>query len=242
MVLSNSIVMSQLSDRQRRMLQDMGIDVFTARRSAVAEPSDTQSLTEESAPSPISQPSAAPSPSAEATLAPTPLEGPTPASGPSTIPVTDGGDSQGDTYVRIELNVVATPTLIHLSENPLSAQELRFFQDLAGALHWARTRSALEEKPRNSEFRWPIVEASGTPERAIAVFCQKHQILSGEIAVLITPGAQAILTPWIKDEACHWIVVETLSGASSNGDAKRALWLQTMQSLSAAKSSHADLP
>ena len=95
----------------------------------------------------------------------------------------------------------------------------------------------LEEKPHNSEFRWPIVEASGTPERAIAVFCQKHQILSGEIAVLITPGAKAILTPWIKDEACHWIAVETLTGASSNGDAKRALWLQVMQSLPAAKSS-----
>lgn len=217
MALSNSTVMPQLSNRQRRMLQDMGIDVFTARRSAVAEPSDIQPLTEE--------------------IAPTPVESPTPASGPSTAPVTDGGDSQGDTHVRIELNVVATSALIHLSENPLSAQELRFLQDLAGALHWARTRSALDERARNSEFRWPIVEATGTPERAIAVFCQKHQMLSGEIAVLITPGAQAILMPWIKDEASHWIAVETLSGASSNGDAKRALWLQAMQSLPAAKSS-----
>ena len=242
MAVSNSTVMSQLSNRQRRMLQDMGIDVFTARKSAVAEPSDIQALTEETALSPIPKPSAVPSPSAKASSAPTPLEGPTPASDPSPTPVTDGGDSQGDICVSIELNVVATPTLIHLSENPLSAQELRFLQDLAGALHWARTRSALEEKPRNTEFRWPIVEASGTPERAIAVFCQKHQILSGEIAVLITPGAQAILTPWIKDEACHWIAVETLSGASSNGDAKRALWLQAMQSLSAAKSFHADVP
>ena len=217
MALSNSTVMPQLSNRQRRMLQDMGIDVFTARRSAVAEPSDIQPLTEETAP--------------------TPVESPTPASGPSTAPVTDGGDSQGDTHVRIELNVVATSALIHLSENPLSAQELRFLQDLAGALHWARTRSALDERARNREFRWPIVDATGTPERAIAVFCQKHQMLSGEIAVLITPGAQAILTPWIKDEASHWIAVETLSGASSNGDAKRALWLQAMQSLPAAKSS-----
>ena len=237
MALSNSTVMSQLSNRQRRMLQDMGIDVFTARRSAVAERSDTQALTEETALSPIPRSSAVPSLSAKASSAPTPLEGPTLASGPSTTQATVGRDSQADTFVRIELNVVATPTLIHLSENRLSAQELRFLQDLAGALHWARTRSALEEKPHNSEFRWPIVEASGTPERAIAVFFQKHQILSGEIAVLITPGAQAILSPWIKDEACHWIAVETLSGTSSNGDAKRALWLQAMQSLPAAKSS-----
>ncbi len=229
--------MPQLSNRQRRMLQDMGIDVFTARRGAVAEPSDIQPLTEEDAPSPISPSSAAPSPSAEATLAPTPLEGPTPASGPSTTPVTDGGDSLVVTHVRIELNVVATSALIHLSENPLSAQELRFLQDLAGALHWARTRSALDERARNSEFRWPLVEATGTPERAIAVFCRKYQMLSGEIAVLTTPGARAILMPWIKDEASHWITVETLSGASGNGDAKRTLWLQAMQSLPVAKSS-----
>ena len=237
MALSNSTVMPQLSIRQRRMLQDMGIDVFTARRSAIAEPSDIQPLTEATAPPPISQPSAAPSPIAGPSSAPTPVESPTPVSGSSTAPVNDGRDSLVDTHLRIELNVVATSALIHLSENPLSAQELRFLQDLAGDLHWAHTRSALDEKARNSEFRWPIVEATGTPERAIAVFCQKHQMLSGEIAVLITPGAQAILTPWIKDEASHWIAVETLSGASSNGDAKRALWLQAMQSLPAAKSS-----
>ena len=237
MALSNSTVMPQLSNRQRRMLRDMGIDVFTARRSTVAEPSDIQALTEETAPPPISQPSAAPSPIAGLSSAPIPVEGPTPVSGPSTALVTDGGVSQGDSHVRIELNVVATSTLIHLSKNPLSLQELRFLQDLASALHWARTRIALDERARNSEFRWPIVEVTGTPKRAIAVFCQKHRMLSGDIAVLITPGAQAILTPWIKDEACHWIAVETLSGASSNGDAKRALWLQAMQSLPVAKSS-----
>ena len=237
MALSNSTVMPQLSNRQRRMLRDMGIDVFTVRRSAVAEPSDTQTLTEGTAPPLIAQPSAAPSPIAEPSSAPTPVESPTSVSGSSTAPVKDGRDSLVDTHLRIELNVVATSALIHLSENPLSAQELRFLLDLAGALHWARTRTALDERARNSEFRWPIVEATGTPERAIAVFCQKHRMLSGEIAVLITPGAQAILKPWIKDEASHWITVETLGGASSNGDAKRALWLQAMQSLPAAKSS-----
>ena len=169
MALSNSTVMLQLSNRQRRMLRDMGIDVFTVRRSAVAGTSDIQAFTEETTPPPVSQPSAVTSPSAKAIFAPTPVEGPTSASGPSTAPVTDGGYSPVDTHVRIELNVVATSALIHLSENPLSAQELRFLQDLAGALHWARTRSALDERARNSEFRWPIVEATGTPERAIAV-------------------------------------------------------------------------
>ena len=153
MALSNSTVMPQLSNRQRRMLRDMGIDVFTVRRSAVAEPWDIQTLTEETAPPPILQPSAAPSPIAGPSSTPTPVESPTPVSGSSTATVNDGRDSLVDTHLRIELNVVATSALIHLSENPLSAQELRFLQDLAGALHWARTRIALDERARNSEFR-----------------------------------------------------------------------------------------
>lgn len=239
MALSNSTVMPQLSNRQRRMLQDMGIDVFTTRRTPVDAPLGRQALTEKTVLPTVSLPGAAPSPNAGASPTSTPVEDPVPASVPPPVsaPVTDGGDPQTGTQVRIDLNVVATSGLIHLGEKPLSAQELRFLQDLAGALHWARTRSGLDERVRNSEFRWPIVEATGTPERAIAVFCQKHQLLSGEIAVLITPGAQAILTPWINDEASHWISVETLGEASSSGDAKRALWLQAMQSLPAAKSS-----
>ena len=107
----------------------------------------------------------------------------------------DGGNPPTDTQVRIELNVVATSGLIHLGETPLSAQELRFLQDLASALHWARTRKRLDERLRNSQLLWPIVEVTGTPQRAITVFCQKHHLFSDETAVLITPGAQAVSRP-----------------------------------------------
>ena len=63
MALSNSTVMSQLSNRQRRMLQDMGIDVFTARRTPADARSDIQELTEKTMPLNVSLPNA-PSPSA----------------------------------------------------------------------------------------------------------------------------------------------------------------------------------
>ena len=119
--------------------------------------------------------------------------------------------------------------MVHLGEVPLSAQELKFLQDLASAVHWARSRSGLEDKLRNAEFRWPIVEAAGTPERAVAVFCQKHQMLTGEMPVLITPAAQAALTPWISAETSHWIIIDTLAEASSQGAAKKILWQDVMQ-------------
>ena len=66
MALSTSKVASQLSNRQRRMLQDMGIDVFTERRTPADARSDIQELTEKTMPLNVSLPNAAPSPSAEA--------------------------------------------------------------------------------------------------------------------------------------------------------------------------------
>ena len=235
MALSTSKVASQLSNRQRRMLHDMGIDVFTERRTPADARSDIQELTEKTMPLNVSLPNDAPSPSARAIPDSAPVKDSFPASVPA--PVNDGGNPPTDTQVRIELNVVATSGLIHLGETPLSAQELRFLQDLASALHWARTRKRLDERLRNSQLLWPIVEATGTPQRAITVFCQKHHLFSDETAVLITPGAQAVLAPWVNNETSHWIRVETLDEASSSGAVKRALWLQAMQSLPAARAS-----
>ena len=138
MALSTSKVASQLSNRKRRMLQDMGIDVFTERRTPADARSDIQELTEKTMPLNVSLPNAAPSPSA----VPIPDSAPVKDSFPASVPaqVNDGGNPPTDSQVRIELNVVATSGLIHLGETPLSAQELRFLQDLASALHWARTR------------------------------------------------------------------------------------------------------
>jgi hypothetical protein len=77
---------------------------------------------------------------------------------------------------------------------------------------------------RNTDFRWPIVEAAGTPERAIAVFCNKHGLLSAKMVVLITAAGLDQLTPWINDDIDHWHTLDSLTEASSHGLAKRALW------------------
>ena len=131
---------------------------------------------------------------------------------------------------RIELNIVAAASLVHIGVAALSNQELMFLQDLASAAHWARTRSALESRLRNTDFRWPIVEANGTPERAVAMFCHKYQMLTGATAVIITPEAHAVLEPWLSSQdIAHWITLETLSGASSHGDNKKELWQRVMQ-------------
>ena len=217
-----------LSKRQRRMLQDMGIDVFTTRQVALPEWRDENPTMNETGNEPMPVASEV-SPQAVAqtvlvTAADTASE-----SDEARAPSQEAAESSIDSAVRIDLNVVATSSMVHLGEAPLSAQELKFLQDLASAVHWARSRSGLEDKLRNAEFRWPIVEAAGTPERAVAVFCQKHQMLTGEMPVLITPAAQAALTPWISAETSHWIIIDTLAEASSRGAAKKTLWQDVMQ-------------
>ena len=234
------------------MLQDMGIDVFTTRQVASPELHDENPTGNEAGKevakeiaketgNEVLPPISEVSPLAAARTALV-TDAETPPDIPPNIPEArepsqDAAESSSVSSVRIELNVVATSSMVHLGEVPLSAQELRFLQDLASALHWARARSALNDKLHNTEFRWPIVEAAGTPERAVAVFCQKHQMLSGETPVLITPATQAALTPWISAETSHWIPIETLGEVSGQGAAKRALWQQVMQRLDSSKSS-----
>ena len=242
MSLSNAVSNKPLSKRQRRMLQDMGIDVFTTRHVASPELHDENPTGSETGKETAKETGneVLPSASEVSPLAASRTASMSDAETPPNIPEAgessqDAAESSRVSTVRIELNVVATSSLVHLGEVPLSAQELRFLQDLASALHWARARSVLNDKLRNTEFRWPIVEAAGTPERAVAVFCQKHQMLSGETPVLITPAAQAALSPWISAETSHWILIETLGEVSGQGVAKRALWQQVMQCLGASK-------
>ena len=217
-----------LSKRQRRMLQDMGIDVFTTRQVALPEWRDENPTMNETGNEPMPVASEASPLAAAQTVSATAADTAS-DSDEAREPSQEAAESSIDSAVRIDLNVVATSSMVHLGEVPLSAQELKFLQDLASAVHWARSRSGLEDKLRNAEFRWPIVEAAGTPERAVAVFCQKHQMLTGEMPVLITPAAQAALTPWISAETSHWIILDTLAEASSQGAAKKNLWQDVMQ-------------
>ena len=210
------------------MLQDMGIDVFTTRQVALPEWRDENPTMNETGNEPMSVASEV-SPMAAAQTVLVSAEDTASDSDEAREPSQEAAESSIDSAVRIDLNVVATSSMVHLGEVPLSAQELKFLQDLAGAVHWARSRSGLEDKLRNAEFRWPIVEAAGTPERAVAVFCQKHQMLTGEMPVLITPAAQAALAPWISAETSHWIIIDTLAEASSQGAAKKTLWQDVMQ-------------
>ena len=250
-----------LSKRQHRMLQDMGIDVFFSRQAV----SDTQTQLAsqppmQSQPPEYSQstgqaearPAAtaetgaqqpSPASAARAALAqsaPTPNQQTETMSGagpnPSSIETVSGTNAaQVETGLTIELSFVATPSLVWVGDGPLSDLELRFLQDLTAALHQATTGARLKEPVRNSDFRWPIVEASGTPERAVTVFCEKHQMLSPNTAVIGSTKATETLKKWLGDNASHWLTVDALAQTAARGESKRALWQRLLEHLLAAK-------
>ena len=155
---------------------------------------------------------------------------------PSSIETVSGTNAaQVETGLTIELSFVATPSLVWVGDGPLSDLELRFLRDLTAALHQATTGARLEEPVHNSDFRWPIVEASGTPERAVTVFCEKHQMLSPNTAVIGSTKATETLKKWLGDNASHWLAVDPLAQTAARGESKRALWQQLLEHLLAAK-------
>lgn len=155
---------------------------------------------------------------------------------PSSVETVSGTNAaQVETGLTIELSFVATPSLVWVGDGPLSDLELRFLQDLAAALHQATTGARLKEPVHNSDFRWPIVEASGTPERAVSVFCEKHQMLSPNTAVIGSTKAMETLKKWLGDNASHWLTVDALAQTAARGESKRALWQQLLEHLLAAK-------
>lgn len=233
-----------LSKRHRRMLQDMGIDVFSTRGAepvAAAQASKPRASSAAQAALAEAKNTAKSAATANA-QAPAPdmdklVEGAA-AGVTATGAVPTSADSSGATLapsqVRIDLTVVGTASLVYLGGAALSNVELRFLQDLAGAIYWLGKQTVLTGKVRSSEFRWPIVEATGTPERTVAVFCEKHRLFETTTTVLASPEAFTQLSPWINGDTGHWLRIDELIQAAADGDAKRALWQRVLQNFSAA--------
>ena len=245
-----------LSKRQHRMLQDMGIDVFFSRQavsdsqtqSAVQPPVRDEQMgqaqTRPVAPADAGAQQPSPASAARAALAqPTPpapeqraaaINEAAPDPNPTDTPAPVKAD-QTEAGLTIELSFVATPSLVWVGEGPLSELERRFLQDLASALHQAATGGPLKDRVRNSDFRWPIVEASGTPERAVTVFCEKHRMLMPGTAVIGPTEALDTLKRWLGDNTSHWLAVDALAQIAARGESKQALWKHLSEHVLAVK-------
>ena len=221
----------QMSARQRRMLMDMGIDVWTSRSSSpiVAEVEvavDTPGV-----------PVVAAAPHALAEIKASLAE----ASGGGAVRAlaADVASTQAPTATatpvekpevlqtdRIHLYFAKKANVLYISEAPISAPSQSFVQDLLLCLNWSVTNGEFEvaKKSLLSEFQWPVVATSGTPERAIAAFLDKHGLSSPEGIGLLSAGAMRILKPWLLSATSRFVEVPDLAELATDALAKEKLW------------------
>ena len=224
----------QINDRQRRMLADMGIDVWTSRSASpiVADGvviEDFRQMPSADA----SQPTLA-----EIKVSLLEVSG-SKAAGVQTaraVQVNSGRESSGDTQLvetpevlqadRIHLYFAKKANVVYISEVPIGGPSQSFVQDLLMFLNWSVSNGEFEASKKSllSEFQWPVVATSGTPERAVAAFLDKQGLTSPEGLGLLSAGAMKALKPWLPSTASRLIEVPDLAELTANALAKEKLW------------------
>lgn len=234
MSLNSSQSQQQMSDRQRRMLADMGIDVWTSR-SASPIFSDAK-VSAEATQIPSADPNQPSLAEIKASLAEVSGRGATrkqSAQAAQIIPVMESsvGTPPAETPEvlqadRIHLYFAKKANVLYISDVPIGGPSQSFVQDLLMFLNWRVTNGEFEvgKKPLLSEFQWPVVATSGTPERAVAAFLDKHGLTSAEGLGLFSPGAMTVLKPWLPSATSRFIEVPDIAELASNALAKEKLW------------------
>jgi len=215
-----------LSARRRRMLVDMGIDVWTSRSfnpevAQIAVTSDVK----------IPSVAASDQPSlaevkvrlVEATGAG--MSAPKPAALEPSAKSVDAVQEvlQAD---RIHVYFAKKGNALYISEQPITGPSQSFVQDLLLFVHWQLSNGEFDgsKKPLISEFQWPVVATSGTPERALAAFLDKHGLTTPAGLGLISPDAMKVLKPWLPIEGSRFLEVASLAELATNAQAKVQLW------------------
>ena len=224
----------QMPDRQRRMLIDMGIDVWTSRSS---NPIVTDAAVSADA-GQVSAAAGSQPPLAEINASLAAVNGPGAVGGQRTKPdqvVTARAPSNDALRVdapevlqadRIHLYFAKKANVLYISEAPIGGPSLSFVQDLLLFLNWSVTNGEFDASKKSllSEFQWPVVATSGTPERAVAAFLDKHGLTSPEGLGLFSAGAMKALKPWLPSATSRFIEVPDLAELATNALAKEKLW------------------
>ena len=224
----------QMPDRQRRMLVDMGIDVWTSRSfnpivtdaavsgdagqvpaAAGSQPSLAEikaSLAEVNGQAAVGAQRAKPDQInvVQALSTDTP-----PVDAPEVLQVD-----------RIHLYFAKKANVLYISEAPIGGPSQSFVQDLLLFLNWSVTNGEFDASKKSllSEFQWPVVATSGTPERSVAAFLDKHGLTSPEGLGLFSAGAMKALKPWLPSATSRFIEVPDLAELATNALAKEKLW------------------
>jgi hypothetical protein len=219
------------------MLADMGVDVWYLRQAngtslAAAETAQTgptdfpqsanasglaavKSALQEASPQAVLsktvQSKTVPPKTATQTLAATP-----PA------PSVQAGDSA--TVAPMHLHLMHNDAVLVLSQEPLVAELRHFVADILLSQQ-QRQDAATSTKAVAGEFKWPLTDNPGTPERALLAFMDKFKVGPEQPRLLLcTEATLAQLTSWTVVPAQSYMLMPELSQLMVSADAKRDFW------------------
>jgi hypothetical protein len=220
------------------MLADMGIDVWylrqangtslTAAETAQTDPTDfaqsanasglaaVKSALQEASPqaeqSKTVPSKTVPPKTATQTLAPTPPHAPSEQSGDSA------------TIAPMHLHLMHNDAALVLSQEPLVAELRHFVADILLSQQ-QRQDAATSTKAVVGEFKWPLTDNPGTPERALLAFMDKFKVGPDQPRLLLcTEAILAQLTSWTVVPAQSYMLMPELSQLMVSADAKRDFW------------------
>lgn len=195
------------------MLADMGIDVWYPRfaNTVAAQPQVTEQA---------QQAMSADLASLKSALAETAT------AAPSKNPVApaQAAVTADATVTPIHLHIMHNDSTLLLSQHAVGGPLKHFVADLLFSQQWRHgTDSAA--KTVISEFKWPVTDNPGTPERALRAFADRYQLGALQSRLLLcTAATLAELTAWITLPEQSYVLIPELPELMSNANAKRVLW------------------
>ena len=206
----------QLTQRQTRMLADMGIDVWYSRQ-------ETSPIANQQQPTVVpSQPTAvADLASLKSTLNPAPRIEATPVAQPAAAPE---DESARHRVAPIRLYHLHNEAGLLVSTEPLAGPVAQFAADLLLSQRW-RQGTATNAKPEFGEFNWPLTDNVGTPERALLAFMDKFGVGAKDGRILFcTEATRALINSWVTLADQSYLLIPDLSELMLSADAKRQFW------------------
>ena len=206
----------QLTQRQTRILADMGIDVWYPRRASGSTATEQGSI----------EPSSQPLPQQDlASLKFSLNEGPAleqaQVAGPPVVPESR---TALDPIAPIRFYHLHNEGALLLSAEPLSGQVGQFALDLLLSSSWEQ-RGANKMQPEFSEFNWPLTDNVGTPERALLAFMDKFGVGGkGGRILLCSEVIRALIDQWVPLLDQSYVLIPNFSELMVSADAKRNLW------------------
>jgi hypothetical protein len=205
------------------MLIDMGIDIWNTRNSLPAENKEMRredSIEASAPPHSLAQIKEGLAESQQGSKGAAEIVVRTSESGASLIP---NNALEAD---RIQIYFIKKGDALYLSEEPITDSSQSFLKDILLFVNWQINRGKFEPAgvEQISEFRWPVVATSGTPQKAITAFLDKHISSFDYSLVLCDRGALRVLKPWLPDYKLKFFELPELSELLADADAKRRFW------------------